>query len=112
VHYRGAWSIVSCPRIACSPNRVEHRSATAGNRARFAFTGTQVTWIATKGPLGGTAGVYLDGVSQGRVHLYRRHVRDRVYVYTSPTLSSGTHTLRIQVTHNQRVNIDAFIVQP
>jgi hypothetical protein len=57
---------------------------TTGNRATPTFTGTQVKWIASKGPKGGKAAVYIDGVLKTTINLYRATYLDGVTAYTSP----------------------------
>jgi PKD repeat protein len=111
VRYRGSWTTISCPRISCSPNQIEHRSIVRGSKARFTFTGTQVTMVVTEGPKAGRAAVYLDGVLQTRVNFYRPTIMDGVQAYVSDVLPSGTHTLRVELIRNQRINLDAFLVR-
>ena len=41
VRYGSSWTTISCPRVSCSPNQIEHRSIVRGSQARFSFTGTR-----------------------------------------------------------------------
>ncbi len=113
ITYSGAWSLTGCPGSACSPDKQEKYSVTQGNSAVLHFTGTKAAWIATKGPKGGKANVYVDGVLKQTVNLYKASpYQDGVTVYSTATLPRGSHTLKIKLTLNQRVNIDAFNVTP
>jgi hypothetical protein len=93
------------------------RSATAGARVDVAFTGTAVGWVGARGPWGGFADIYLDGVFAQRVDLYSAAEEIQVPVLTASGLTPGAHTLRIEVTGEKnpaasiaRVVIDAFDV--
>jgi hypothetical protein len=74
------------------------RSATAGARADFTFTGTSVSWIGIKAPWGGIADVYLDGILAARVDLYDPTEQLQLPVFTASNLTPTTHTLRIEAT--------------
>ena len=74
------------------------RSATAGARAEFTFTGTEVRWIGFRGPSAGIADVSLDGTVVQRVDLYAPAEELRVPVFTATGLTTGPHVLRIDVT--------------
>jgi hypothetical protein len=94
-------------------------SATAGDHVQFTFTGTAVTWIPWVGPRCGMADVSIDGSFVGRVDLYASADQLQVPYYTIQGLSSGPHTLRIDVTGLRNsaasqawVAIDAFDVTP
>ena len=74
------------------------RSAVAGSRATFTFTGTSVTWIGTRGPNRGIARVYLDGVLASELDTYATPKQLHVPLYSAQGLSSGSHTLAIEAT--------------
>ncbi len=91
------------------------RSETAGDVASFTFDGSWVGVGFVGGTASGQAQVFLDGVDQGVVDLYRRDT-EAVSVYYSG-LVSGTHTISVTVlgtqnpfSTNDRVNIDFFDV--
>jgi hypothetical protein len=110
VRYHGSWKTTSCRQIRCSANGTQTASSTRGDRAVVHFTGRGIAWIATKGPHGGKARVYLDGVLIGKVNLYRARPLSGIAVYTSPSLTRGPHKLAVKLVHSKRVNIDAFRV--
>ena len=93
------------------------RSATAGARAQFAFTGTSVSWVGLRGPWLGIADVFLDGVFAARVDLYAPTEAVQATVFSASGLAAGPHTLRIDVTGEKNpasasawVIVDAFDV--
>lgn len=110
IRYHGSWATRPCRHVGCSHNGTEKASTTRGDRAVVHFTGTGIAWKASKGPRGGKARVYIDGVLRGKVNLYRARVLSGVAVYTSPALPRGPHTLGVKLIRNKRINIDAFRV--
>jgi hypothetical protein len=93
------------------------RSAVAGSRATFTFSGTSVAWIGTLGPDRGIAWAYLDGVRVAEVDTYSPVKQLQVPFFLAEGLSPGSHTLAIEVTAlknaastNTFVFIDAFDV--
>ncbi|HEX9396125.1 MAG TPA: hypothetical protein VF943_05215, partial [Burkholderiales bacterium] len=73
-------------------------SATAGAQATFAFSGSTVTWIGGLRPDTGIALVFIDGVQVAEVDTFSKTEETRVPVFTAAGLSTGSHTLTIQVT--------------
>ncbi len=89
-----AWSGTS----ASAGGGTAARSATAGARAEFTFTGTEVRWLGFRGPSAGIADVSLDGVVVERVDLYAPAEALRAPVFIATGLTTGPHALRIDVT--------------
>jgi hypothetical protein len=92
-------------------------STTPGARATLPFKGTSISWIGYRGPDAGIARVYLDGSLAGEVDLYNPDTRVQAIVFTSPSLTDGSHTLVIEATGlknaastGTRVVVDAFNV--
>jgi hypothetical protein len=103
VAYSGAWAFNMTNRnwsgtSLSMGSGTAARSAEAGSRADFTFTGTSVSWISLKAPWGGIADVYLDGVFAARVDLYDATEQLQVPVFTRSGLTAAAHTLRIEVT--------------
>jgi hypothetical protein len=103
IAYTGAWLEENMDRAwsgtsANTGSATASLSATAGARAEFAFTGTSVSWIGFRGPLSGIANVYLDGAFVTELDMYAPAEELRVPVFTASDLTSGPHTLRIDVT--------------
>ena len=94
-------------------------SNTLNDTATFSFNGTAVQWVTVKGKGYGKAEVFIDTVDQGTVDLYASTTQYQVGLPPYSGLSSGPHTIKIQVLHTKnalatgfKVAIDAFIVTP
>jgi cell wall-associated NlpC family hydrolase len=72
------------------------RSATAGASATIYFTGTRLDWIGMKGTTTGTAYVYLDGAKVATINLAASPGIYNVMVWSTGTLTSGNHSVRIE----------------
>jgi PKD repeat protein len=107
--YRGTWYTQTGSAFYGGS---KHYSTTVGNLARFSFNGTQVLYIASKNTAGGKAAIYIDGVLKTTISLYSATTQEQATVYTSPTLTRGTHTLKMKLTSGKRINVDAFRVTP
>ena len=85
-------------------------------RAVFRFTGTGVSWISSAKSSLGEANVYLDGVFQRRVVLWRPYPHEAYQweAFRADGLTNGPHTLTIEVIDDGGgyVVIDAFDVRP
>jgi len=93
------------------------RSAVPGAKVTYNFTGRSVTWIGQRSALSGIALVKVDGGAGVSVDLFAHNVETNNPVYTVSGLSSGNHTLTIEVTGNRNpqaqgdaVVVDAFVV--
>jgi endonuclease/exonuclease/phosphatase family metal-dependent hydrolase len=93
--------------------------ATAGGAtAKLTFSGSNVAWVATKGPNRGRAEVWLDGAKVATVDLYSASVQERRVVFASNGLDPmKTHVLEVRVlgtkntsSSGTRVDLDAFVV--
>ena len=76
-----------------------------GARATITFTGTGITWIGVTDGWAGLATVHLDGAMKV-VNSYSDPAMYQTAVYTARGLSSGTHTLTIEVTHERAAGTD------
>ena len=122
---------VTMPSFAASSVSQNYSTdATTPATATFTFTGTSVTWISTRASDRGIAKISIDGtpVTNGTValpgdtgsnksgiDLYNAITLWQQPVYTKSGLSSGSHTLKVEVTGTRndssdgtRVDIDAF----
>lgn len=72
-----------------------HFSGTTGAFAEIEFTGTEVTFISTKGPNRGLAEIWLDGVYQATVNEFDPAVVYQQELWSKSGMSSGTHTLKV-----------------
>ena len=85
--------------------------------AHLAFEETSVRWVARKANYLGIANVYLDGTKVTTVDLYSATNQFKQVVYTSPKLSYGTHSIRVERSGNKNaassgrtVDVDSFVV--
>ena len=89
-------------------------TGSAGSRASFTFTGTQVSWVTRKGPRQGIATVTVDGVSRGSYDLYAATAAPFTVTFANLSATRG-HTLVVTVTGRRNtasaasgVVVDAF----
>ena len=106
VGYTGTWSKITGTAFV---KGTEHVSTTAGSTARLTFTGTKVTYVATKNSAGGSVAVYVDGVLKATKSLLSATTVHKATIYASPLMTAGTHTIKL-VVKSGRVNLDAFKV--
>src|SRR5204862_217452 len=88
-----------------------------GARASFTFNGTGATWIGYRDEWSGIANVYLDGTLKGAVDTYSSPGQAKASAYSITGLTSGSHTLVIEVTGTKSASsagawvwVDAFDV--
>jgi hypothetical protein len=92
-------------------------SSAAGATATLTFTGTDVSWVAQRGPDRGRAEVRLDGQLVETVDLYNASAQPRRVAYSAASLDpSVEHTLEVRVLGTKRaastgtrVDADAFV---
>ena len=129
ITYIGDWTPANpgstdCPALpTCTAprrniNRVwsegEAATSNSGGRAVFSFTGTGVSWISSAKSSLGRANVYLDGVFQGEVVLYRPFPTEAYQweAFRADGLANGPHTLTIEHAGGNYIVVDAFDVRP
>ena len=111
-------AVPTCTAPRRNVNRVwsEGGAATnnSGGRAVFSFTGTSVSWISAAKSSLGTANVYLDGVFQRQVVLYRPFPTEMYQweAFRADGLTNGPHTLTIEHSSGNYIVVDAFDVHP
>jgi len=88
-------------------------------RATLTFTGTSVKWIGYRDEWSGIARVYVDGVLKTTIDTYATPSQGQAVLYTATGLSSGVHSLAIEVTGTHGaasagnwVWVDAFDITP
>jgi O-glycosyl hydrolase len=94
-NYTGTWSYGSQTGAYLSDN---HWSSAVNNAYQVAFTGTKAQLYAAKANNHGILAVSIDGGTEVMVDLYSSTRADQVLVWTSPTLTSGSHTIKVRVT--------------
>ncbi len=108
--YKGTWFTSSSAAYLGGAARWSRQ---AGATASWTFTGSQVAWVAKRGPAMGSARISIDGTAVATVSLYSATTQARRIVFTRTFSSAGTHRLTIRVlgTHGHpRINVDGFAV--
>jgi hypothetical protein len=96
--------------VAGQYQNTEHYSAGIGNKVTFQFTGTSFKVLYRSHPSSGTMNVIIDGVSSGSINL-QFPVEHRGLQWTSPTVSSGPHTVEFIHASGSYVTLDGLIIQ-
>jgi C1A family cysteine protease len=116
LRYVGSWITSSSSLYSAGSYKY---TSTTGASVTIAFTGTSLEWIAKKGTAAGIAKVTVDGdpLKTTTVDLYNSTTLYKQKVWTSGTLLSGPHTVKIEFTGTKRsgatstvINIDAVDV--
>jgi hypothetical protein len=116
ISYAGLWSTQT---LAGAYGGAQKYAKGAGTeKATFAFTGSEVSWVAPTSSNRGKADVYLDGTRVATVDLYSSSGQTRKVVFTRAGLDpSVSHTLEVRVlgtknaaSKGKRVDVDAFVV--
>ena len=108
--WTGTWSSYA---VTGASGGAVQGSTQAGATAAFTATMRSVGWAAVRGPTRGQASVYIDGVLVRTIDLYASTVRPAVIVFTRSWVSTGTHTVTVQVAGTSgrpRVEVDAFVL--
>lgn len=113
--YEGAWQTENTDRSWSGGTAAAVTEWLA--RSTFTFMGTGVSWIGFQGPQAGQARVYLDGTHVALVDAYSPEEQLEAVLYTASGLTSGTHTIIVEVTGGKHVDatnnfivVDAFDV--
>jgi uncharacterized protein YkwD len=107
--YAGTWSTYSTTSASGGSYT---RALTSNASVTVSFDGTYLAWIATKGTTLGKAYVSLDGGAAQLIDLHLTAVQYQQKVWTTGTLTSGPHTVKIwwypKNTAGQYISVDAF----
>ncbi len=107
--FAGAWSTSTTTTGSWGRTRYATRR---GATATVSFTGTDVAWVAPRGPKKGRARVFIDGVLRATIDLHASSAQARRVVFSATGLAAGPHTLKIVVrgtSGRPRVDIDGFV---
>lgn len=114
VTYAGGWYTVN---LALGSGGTAVESLEAGDTASFTFNGTGVKWIGYSDAYSGIANVSVDGQLKASVDTYTAPDNPQYVEYSITGLTSGNHTLTVQVTGNRNASsggswvwVDAFDV--
>ena len=106
--YTGVWAT----NTEATPWGTTKYSTRRRATATLTFTGTDVVWVAQRGPKRGVANVFVDGVKT-HVDLYSTSLTERKVVFIASTLAPGQHTIKVRVRRTSgrpRVDVDGFFV--
>ncbi|MEP7157937.1 MAG: hypothetical protein ABI797_00780, partial [Chloroflexota bacterium] len=117
IAYVGSWKRVSLS--GASGGKVR-KTGTAGYTATLSFTGSSVGFVSTRAAARGIAEIWLDGVFQESVDLYRASTSKKWVIWAPDApLIAGPHTLEVRVTGirnasstKNRIDVDAFLTWP
>jgi hypothetical protein len=111
VIYSGTWSTTSAPEASGGSDK---RANTSAATASLTFTGARLDWIATTGPGMGVAVVSVDSGAAQSVDLSGSTTQYQQKVWSTGTLSAGTHKVQIAWDENNAsgaiITLDAFDV--
>jgi len=108
--YSGAWSVFT----GGGPyNNTVHYTNTVGGYAEIRFTGTRFSLTYSKHPNRGSIAVFVDGTKITTINANASSLQWQ-QVYTSPTLSSGSHTVRFvhAGSSGTYIDVDAITILP
>jgi glucosylceramidase len=97
-NYSGSWNYRGQPHS--QPNAYHgdsHSSSTSGDYYTLKFNGTQALIYAAKGVQCGIAGFSVDGAPETALDLYSPTRIDNTYLWATPVLAPGTHTVKVRV---------------
>lgn len=95
-NYSGSWGYYAGQSGAYDNDN--HWSSTTNNYYTFEFSGQQARVYASMAPNGGIAAFSIDNGAETYFDTYAATRVDDVFLFATPTLGNGTHTLKVRVT--------------
>jgi hypothetical protein len=95
-NYQGTWSYYGLQTGAYGNDN--HWSSTTNNYYTFQFSGQQARVYASMAPNNGIAAFSVDNGADTYFDAYAATRVDNVFLFATPTLGNGTHTLKVRVT--------------
>ena len=87
-----------------------HDTTLNGDYVQYAFIGTGVDYITTKGTAYGKADIYIDGIFQQTINLYASSYSYSQVAYHNNSLPFGSHVVKIVKSSGTNMSVDAFRV--
>ncbi|BBI36652.1 CBM35 domain-containing protein [Cohnella abietis] len=106
ITYSGSWISVASPGYL---NTNVHYASAPGSYIQYTFKGTDIQWIGGTNNDHGKADVYIDGILDQTVDTYSDGWVKQKVLYAKKGLSSGTHTIKIQVRSDKNVASSGYI---
>jgi O-glycosyl hydrolase len=94
-NYSGSWTYYGSQSGAYDNDN--HYSSTTNNYYTFEFSGQQARVYASLAPNGGIAAFSVDNGAETYFDTYAATRVDDVFLFATPTLGNGTHTLKVRV---------------
>ena len=95
-NYSGSWAYNGAQSGAY--NNDNHWSSSTNTYYTFTFSGQQARVYASMAPNGGIAAFSVDNGAETYFDTYAASRMDDAYLFATPTLAQGTHTLKVRVT--------------
>ena len=95
-NYQGAWGYYNAQSGAYQSDN--HWSSTTNNSYTFQFNGQQARVFASMAPNNGILAFSVDNGAETYFDAYAAMRVDNVFLFATPTLGSGLHTLKVRVT--------------
>ena len=94
-NYHGGWSYGSQSGAYSNDN---HWSSSTGDYYTFQFSGQQIRVYASMAANGGIAAFSVDNGAETYFDTHKATRADNVFLFATPTLAQGTHSLKVRVT--------------
>ena len=110
VRYSGTWSRSTSSSYS---GGTAMAASIAGRSATYAFTGRSIALVTTNSRTRGKVKLYINGVYQTTVDLYRSSTQYRAIAWQKTWSTSATRTIKVVVVGTSgrpRVDLDAFAV--
>lgn len=95
-NYHGSWNYYNSQSGAYDGDN--HWSSTTGDYLTFEFSGQQARLFASMAPNGGILAFSVDNGAETYFDTYAAMRVDDVFLFATPSLGNGTHTLKVRVT--------------
>lgn len=105
--YVGSWSYGSQTGAYMNDN---HWDSDLNGYYQVRFNGKQIKVYAAKANNHGIAGISIDGGSETLVDYYASSRQEQALVYTSPTLTAGSHTLKVRVNRTKNASSSGYAI--
>jgi len=110
IRYGGTWATSTSSSYSGGTAKA---ASIAGRSATYAFTGRSIALVTTESRVRGKVKVYINGVYQATVDLYRSSTQYRAIAWQKTWSTSATRTIKVVVVGTSgrpRIDLDAFAV--
>jgi subtilisin family serine protease len=107
VRYSGTWTLASSSAYSGGSARY---TKTAGRSASLTFSARSIALVTTRATTRGKVRIYINGVDQGIVDLYRSPTQHRSLVWQKTWTTTTSRIIRVEAVGTIRVDVDAFVL--